>query len=45
LHATAVGPDLSRYVAQLSRPLRELPEDPVPAQAHADGVSEAATAA
>jgi single-strand DNA-binding protein len=26
--ASAVGPDLSRYVAQLSRPLRELPETP-----------------
>jgi len=26
VEASAVGPDLSRYVAQLSRPLRELPE-------------------
>ena len=45
LHATAVGPDLSRYVAQLSRPLRELPEDPVPAQVDAGAVSEATAAA
>jgi single-strand DNA-binding protein len=48
LDAAAVGPDLSRYVAQLSRPLRELPES-VPVvrddldRAEAAGV-EAATA-
>jgi single-strand DNA-binding protein len=28
--ATAVGPDLSRYVAQLVRPLRELPDSATP---------------
>jgi single-strand DNA-binding protein len=32
MHATAVGPDLSRYVTTLSRPLRELPDIPGPAQ-------------
>jgi single-strand DNA-binding protein len=28
IDATSVGPDLSRYVAQLGRPLRRLPEQP-----------------
>ena len=32
LQATAIGPDLSRYIATLSRPLRELPDAAVPAQ-------------
>jgi single-strand DNA-binding protein len=30
--ALSVGPDLSRYVAMLSRPVRDLPETSVPAQ-------------
>jgi single-strand DNA-binding protein len=30
IEAGSVGPDLARYVAQLSRPLRELPEDDAP---------------
>ena len=33
VEASSVGPDLSRYVATLSRPLRELPDAPVPEQA------------
>lgn len=32
IEASAVGPDLSRYVAQLVRPLRDLPEVPAPAE-------------
>jgi len=42
IEAGSVGPDLARYVAQLSRPLRELPEDdgapatPGPAQSADD---------
>jgi single-strand DNA-binding protein len=35
IDATSVGPDLSRYVAQLTRPLRELPD----AAASSDGAS------
>jgi single-strand DNA-binding protein len=45
LQATAVGPDLSRYVTTLSRPLRELPDAAVPAQQEAKDVSEDAAAA
>lgn len=32
VEATSVGPDLSRYIATLARPLRELPESVVPEQ-------------
>lgn len=35
IEATGVGPDLSRYVAQLVRPLRDLPEVPAPADGEA----------
>ena len=45
LQATAVGPDLSRYVTTLSRPLRELPDVAVPSQQDAPVVSEDAAAA
>ena len=43
LQANAIGPDLSRVVATLSRPLRELPDVPVPAQP--DAAPETAEAA
>jgi single-strand DNA-binding protein len=45
LQATAIGPDLSRYVATLSRPLRELPDAAVPAQADSKPASVDAAAA
>jgi single-strand DNA-binding protein len=45
IDASAVGPDLSRYIAQLVRPVRELPDAAVPAQPDAAGVSEGAAAA
>jgi single-strand DNA-binding protein len=36
VEALAVGPDLARYVATLSRPLRDLPEVPPQAEPAAD---------
>ena len=42
VEASSVGPDLSRYVATLSRPLRELPDAPVPEQADAPVTASAA---
>ena len=45
LHASGVGPDLSRYIATLSRPVRDLPDLPVPEQHEAKDVSEDAAAA
>lgn len=39
--AVSVGPDLNRYVTQLSRPLRELQDGAVPAQAAAEAGVEA----
>ena len=44
VQATAVGPDLSRYKVELTRPLRELPEAAVPEQ-QGDEPEIAATAA
>jgi single-strand DNA-binding protein len=35
VEASSVGPDLSRYIATLARPPRELPDAPVPAQGEA----------
>ena len=43
VYATAVGPDLSRYKVELTRPLRELPDAALPAQGEEAEV--AATAA
>jgi single-strand DNA-binding protein len=45
LQASAVGPDLSRYVAQMSRPMRELPDAPVPAQSEPEHVERVESAA
>jgi single-strand DNA-binding protein len=45
LHAASVGPDLSRYIATLSRPVRDLPDLPVPEQQEAKDVSEDVAAA
>src|SRR4051794_34611374 len=43
--ASSVGPALARYVAQLSRPLRELPEDAASAEEPAASAVPAETAA
>jgi single-strand DNA-binding protein len=45
VEATSVGPDLSRYIATLARPLRELPEPAVPEQSVSDRASAPDTAA
>jgi single-stranded DNA-binding protein len=41
IEAQSIGPDLSRYVAEFSRPLREIAAD-VPAQQSSDGARPAA---